>query len=672
MQHPSRTLRADIQCLRALAVASVVAYHFHLRGGGGGFIGVDVFFVISGYLMTRIVVERLTQDRFSYLEFVIARAVRIVPALLVLLAAVLVVGCVWLPPNDLRTLAQQASAALFFTSNLLYLGGGGYFDATTAERWLLHTWSLSVEWQFYLLYPLVLMALWAIAGRLSGGSPPARRKVLAMACLIAFGGLFAWNLYVTPLDQPRAFFSLATRAWEMLGGGLVCLWERPGTASLERRTILTPRWAHRVFAALLLALVVYLLIAAKLDLEHRWPGPWPLPAVLATMGLIASGRHVHAGWIAHPLPQALGRWSYSIYLWHWPIVMAMEVATFHAELPLTWRLAGIAASVALGALSFRIVEQPVSRAASGARAAPRVAFALVLCGVAIQVAQHAVEQSGGWLARTGTDRPFYEQIAAVKGRPVMPDDCINFRTPMQGLKLCPLHPEATGPRVLVYGDSHAQHLYAWFNANATRGVDFFTSSGCHPAPGFNRHEPGYHCNDYMARTMQLAMDPRYDTIVVAGNWGNGMNSHGPSLCRATAVGGCSDGTPATRAELVEANVRFWRSLLAAGKRVYVMEQVPFASFDVPDTLARERFWHRPLTRVYHAVPRDSRPYLDDVTAAMGPAPGFARLDMARALCDDGACRTMVAGDAGPTLIDNNHFAPAFVRQSGQVVLAQVR
>jgi peptidoglycan/LPS O-acetylase OafA/YrhL len=661
-----RALRADIQFLRALAVASVVAFHFHLPGADGGFMGVDVFFVISGYLMTRIVVERLERDRFSYLEFVMARAVRIVPALLALVGVLLVVGAVWLPPHDLKSLASQAWSALFFTSNRFYLDHGGYFGAGTFERWLLHTWSLSVEWQFYLLYPLLLAAIWAVLERLPVLRTVARRDALAKLGAAALVLLFVGCLAVSRDDPARAFYSLATRAWEMLGGGVVFL--------LEERMGRWPAWRRRarpLFAALVVALLAYMLFGAWRHLDDLWPGPWPLPAVLITMGLLAAGRSVEAGWVAHRLPQAVGRWSYSIYLWHWPIITGLEVAAFHAPLPVAWVVAGIAASVVLGALSFRWIEQPTSRIAIRF-GGWRTAFALVLCGLSLQGASRLIERSEGWLARTGTDRSFYEQIAMAKDRPVMPADCQNHKRSGAALRVCSLHGEVPGPRVLVYGDSHAQHLYAWFDAHGVRAVDFLTSSGCPPAPGFNRVEPGFHCDEYMRRVTQLATEARYDTIVVAGNWASGMHSEHPKLCQVAAHGGCSEGTAPTRAALVEANVRFWRSLVAAGKKVYVLDQMPFANFDVPTQLARERFWHQPLTRTYRLRQHDPRPYLADVASAMGPSKGFERLDTARLLCDEGRCSTLAAGDSGPTLIDNNHFAPAFMRQNAQPILAAVR
>jgi peptidoglycan/LPS O-acetylase OafA/YrhL len=665
MKHAEQAQRRlDIQCLRALAVVAVVCFHYRLTGSGGGFMGVDVFFVISGYLMTKIVIDRLEQGRFSYLDFVAARAVRIVPALLAVVALLLALGSVWLPPHDLKALSVQAWSALFFVSNAHYLGKGGYFDAGVDERWLLHTWSLSVEWQFYLVYPLVLLALW----HLLRGPAAARRQRIALACGAAFVVLYAHGVAVTAQAPARAFFSLDTRAWEMLGGGLVFLLEGPLARWLPR----SASTCDRLFALLVALLLGFMLFAARHNLDEHWPGAWPLVTVALTMGLLTLGMRANAAWIGHAAVQALGRWSYSLYLWHWPLLIGLHLVYPDGVLPGPVTAAAMAATLLLGALSYRWIEQPLSRAAVRRGAWP-VTFALVLCALALQGGNRAIDRSDGWMARTGTDRPFYERVAIAKTHAIMPASCLNFQRLPAQLQLCSVGPDTATPRILVYGDSHAQHLYAWFAAHAARRVDFMTSAGCIPAPGYNRITAGFHCDGFMQRVAALANDPRYDTIVVAGNWGGGMHSGQPRLCRTGTSPGCSEGALPTRQELVQANVRFWRALTAAGKRVYVVGQMPFASFDVPGTLARERFWHRPLTRSYQPAYRDPHPYIDDVRSAMAGVPGFETLEIAKTLCNAGQCRTLDEADGPqPTLVDNSHFAPEWIRREGRVVLAAVR
>ena len=150
----NNSFRQDINGLRAIAVIAVVLFHFNASWMPGGFAGVDVFFVISGFLMTGIIFRGIEQENFSILKFYVARANRIIPALAVLCLVLLVFGWFYLTPLDYKALGKHAASSVAFLSNIIYWRESGYFDAASHEKWLLHTWSLSVEWQFYILYPL--------------------------------------------------------------------------------------------------------------------------------------------------------------------------------------------------------------------------------------------------------------------------------------------------------------------------------------------------------------------------------------------------------------------------------------------------------------------------------------------------------------------------------------
>ena len=204
--------RPDINGLRTWAVLAVVLYHFKVPGFGGGFVGVDVFFVISGFLMTSIIVRGLERDRFSVISFYMARARRILPALLVLCAVLLALGWFLLLPPDYKMLGTHSVTAVSFWSNLRFWQEAGYFDTSSHEKWLLHTWSLSVEWQFYLVLPLLLWGMWRIK--------PGRAAQIGLTSVVLVTSLLAC-IWLTPADPTQAFFGLHTRAWEMLAGGLL-------------------------------------------------------------------------------------------------------------------------------------------------------------------------------------------------------------------------------------------------------------------------------------------------------------------------------------------------------------------------------------------------------------------------------------------------------------------
>lgn len=209
----TKDFRSDINGLRALAVALVVLFHFGVTGFGGGYAGVDIFFVISGYLMTGIIVSRGDQPNFIW-KFYLSRAKRIFPALFVLVA-VTTVACWWiLNPADYRQFADQARSSLLFFSNVTYANEAGYFDQAAHSKWLLHTWSLSVEWQFYIVLPIAILILRKLVG-----SDKAMFWVLALGAgyLYVSGGLRAEE------NPVWHFYSLKSRAWELLAGGLVYL-----------------------------------------------------------------------------------------------------------------------------------------------------------------------------------------------------------------------------------------------------------------------------------------------------------------------------------------------------------------------------------------------------------------------------------------------------------------
>lgn len=205
--------RKDINGLRALAVLAVVIYHFNASWLPGGFAGVDVFFVISGYLMTAIICRGLSSNDFSLVRFYTARAKRIISVLAVMCLALMVFGWFNLLATEYKQLAQHVYSSLGFYSNTVYLKDVGYFAASTNENWLLHTWSLSVEWQFYIIYPIMLLALSKLFGI------RAIRWLLLSAVLIGF----IYSLILSPRYPDQAFYLLKARAWELCAGGLAFL-----------------------------------------------------------------------------------------------------------------------------------------------------------------------------------------------------------------------------------------------------------------------------------------------------------------------------------------------------------------------------------------------------------------------------------------------------------------
>ena len=302
----------------------------------GGFVGVDVFFVISGYLMTTIVVGRLEAGGFRLGGFYLARLRRIAPPLVALCAGLWLFGALLIDPWNFEGLAGKLPSALLFVSNFTSANGGGYFAESPNNNWFLHTWSLSVEWQFYLLYPLVLIALFGLAA----GAPAG-----------VVGAGWRWQRSRSPWPccwaraaGPGDFYMLPTRTWELLAG-------RAG-AGAELRL---PRPAACPPALHIAGLVLIAVGVAMSRPDGHWPS-WPTLAPVGGTALVILAGLRNTGWAENPLVAGIGRASYSIYLWHWPVVVWLNDVGLVA---ITWPVAlgALAAMLALGGASYWLVER---------------------------------------------------------------------------------------------------------------------------------------------------------------------------------------------------------------------------------------------------------------------------------------------------------------------------
>lgn len=323
--------RKDVNGLRAFAVVAVVLFHFNILGAEGGFVGVDIFFVVSGFLMTKIIFTKVDRGVFSLIEFYLARGRRIIPALSCLCFSLLVIGWFLLEPNEYKVLGKYVAGSLGFISNFLFWREDGYFEQASHEKWLLHTWSLSVEWQFYVAFPLVIILL---------------RKWLPTSLvrwfLVALAICSFIASYLASYDSPNsAFYLLPSRAWEMLVGGLIFLF--PIQLNKSARTII-----ELIGISLIIFSVMYV------TAEDYWPGVFALLPVLGAVLVVLAAKNdslITGNFIV----QFLGKSSYSIYLWHWPLVIGLNY--FQLESSTAWVVVAIASSIGIGYLSYVFVEQ---------------------------------------------------------------------------------------------------------------------------------------------------------------------------------------------------------------------------------------------------------------------------------------------------------------------------
>lgn len=320
--------RNDINGLRAIAVVAVVLFHFNASWMPGGFAGVDVFFVISGFLMTSIIFKGLKLETFSIFKFYVARANRIIPALAALCIVLLLFGFFWLAPVEYETLGKHVGSSMFFLSNIIYWRESGYFEAASHGKWLLHTWSLSVEWQFYIIYPIILVVMKKLMSL----------RALKLAVLIVTVIGFVFCIVLTYKWPNAAYYLLPTRAWEMLIGGVAYLYPFVLRDNVKR---------YLEWIGLSLIIGSYFLISKG----NLWPGYLAFFPVIGSFLVIQAQRN-NSLITSNAVMQKIGTWSYSIYLWHWPLV----VGIYYFSLNDSFIFIGITLSVFLGFVSNKYIE----------------------------------------------------------------------------------------------------------------------------------------------------------------------------------------------------------------------------------------------------------------------------------------------------------------------------
>jgi peptidoglycan/LPS O-acetylase OafA/YrhL len=504
---PQGGYRTDINGLRAWAVFAVVLYHFGIPGFAGGFVGVDVFFVISGFLMTSILTQALARGRRGkgfFLSFYIARAVRIVPALLVLCAVLLIAGWFVFPPGEFQQLGKHVAAGLGFFSNRTYQHEAGYFDVSALDKWLLHTWSLSVEWQFYLLFPPALALTWK--------ARPRRSSLLIVIGLGCAASLLL-AILITPSKPVAAFFSLPTRSWEMFAGGLVYL--------LSDLPPVPPQRARLLEAIGLACIVASIVLFSS---TTSWPGWRATIPVVGTVAVLVAHRS-RSMWTGTRGVQWIGTCSYSIYLWHWPVIVALAYFDVHRE-PLALAL-GLMSSLLLGWLSYRFVEKGSARLLRlGGSKRPLgwlVFSAFAMFGIALL----AADADGRFI------RP-HATVDALDAKLVMPLSSNGwcFRN-VEVFESVPLDPRSVPCRLgdrkaavtgLLIGDSFAgQYEPFWDRVGRSAGlaIDAVTTNWCYPRLDDDYVGPQGGRGNQQCRIDRLYFREhvaQYDVVVFAGLW----------------------------------------------------------------------------------------------------------------------------------------------------------
>lgn len=491
--------RLDVNGLRAFAVLAVVLFHFGIDGFGAGFLGVDVFFVISGFLMTDIIKRSLEESRFNLLQFFLSRARRIIPALAFLCIFLLVFGYFVLIPDDYEQLGKHVGASIGFISNGVYLDEAGYFDALSHEKLLLHTWSLSVEWQFYLLFPVIVLLL-------SRFGLNAIRNALIVISVASFG----YALHLQSISSDLAYYRFSARIWEMTLGGLVVLFP-----------LSTKKFGSAFYFSGLSLLVLSMIVV---DENTPWPGAKTLLPISATILFLYANRS-NSFLLGNVIVQWIGSRSYSIYLWHWPIVAALVLAGLSNSL--TFQVAGIALSLLMGHFSYLFIEQKLS----GIRLLnlPRYKGLAVFIGIFVFVwsCGRVVLVNDGFHERMPKDKVDHLLVMPTRknGWCFNDYDKKDNRLPSKEEAVCTLVESEEGEkRGLLIGDSFAGHFEPLWKTVATErniGMDVMTTNWCYPSTnenfiGLKSHTSYQQC--LINRKMMPSLFTQYDFIVIGGHW----------------------------------------------------------------------------------------------------------------------------------------------------------
>lgn len=478
--------RNDINGLRAVAVIAVVLYHFNSKLAPGGFAGVDVFFVISGFLMTSIIIRGLEGNSFNLFKFYVDRANRIVPALTVLCVVLLVFGWFYLTPLDYQSLGIHAASSLGFFSNFIYWSEAGYFDVASDEKWLLHTWSLSVEWQFYILYPVILIVLNKFCSL----------KTLKRLLFVGTAISLILSVLVTSASPSTAFYLLPTRAWEMTIGGL---------AYAYPIRMQEPKKRYLEFAGLALILSVYFFASG----ETLWPSYFALLPVVGAYFVLIAHRQSSA-LTGNVVFQALGRWSYSIYLWHWPIVVLL--AYFDIQ---DWWFLGIPCSVLLGWISYRCIEsikfKPVHRWSKSYLVWPMWGAVVVII-------------SGAYVYKKLPNLYLYPipetVLTSISRKPYDCFDKVNLHNSEN--VVCQL--SEGEKRILAFGDSHLLATLPPIEAVAkANNISLFYTgfSGCPPVLGVipvRNDQDRRNCKMLNERAVSFARENGISEVIMVARW----------------------------------------------------------------------------------------------------------------------------------------------------------
>ena len=657
MQSHALAYRRDIDGLRAVAVVAVLANHVAPRLLPAGFIGVDIFFVLSGFLISRIVYEAAAKGQFSYLDFYWRRCRRIIPALVVTLVATWILGAALLTGPEFTSLGRHVAAAGVFSSNLLLWREVGYFDTDSAAKPLLHLWSLGVEEQFYLIWPTMLVAI------------TAQRRMARFASVALLGGAsLILSTVIATSHSGANFYLLPSRFWELLAGGALAMTVSPFVSHASDGT--APNSMSPIARELLSALGVVLMVVGfvLIDSSRPFPGPWALLPVLATVAFIAAGpdAFVNRRILGNGVAVWFGLISYPLYLWHWPLlslvrIVGGDLGFSDSRLRLSRILVALLA-VLLAYLTFRFVELPVQRYARtiwrpGSPRLRAMGRFLVPLGL-IAVIGFATDVSNGFPARYGGTQMETAQLDAASHRAISSHVQHRVACDLPGGRATPTwcyRSSDLPAEVAIFGDSHAEVVFPGLvDMLRPRSTILIAQTGCPPliVTTTTAGIANAPCVEANQSAMWLLLNSSSIKVVL-------LVSRGPIYLTGNGFGrlkesrkeggtGIPEDSESLRVQTFkEALSRTIAALTAAGKQIVLVQDVPELGFRAEDCVVGRPLSLRP-PRVPCSVSRtdvDRRNarYHGILRELAERFPSVALFDASRFLCDQERCVAMADG-----------------------------
>ncbi|RMD62603.1 MAG: acyltransferase [Alphaproteobacteria bacterium] len=643
--------RKEIDGLRAIAVLAVMLFHAGFEPFRGGFVGVDVFFVLSGYLITSIIVKEKESGTFSITGFYERRARRILPALFFVILCILPFAWLWMLPSQIKDLAQTLVAVSLFTSNNLFSETGGYFSEASEYNPLLHTWSLAVEEQYYIVFPAFFVLLWSFGTR--------RFVVIVSTVVVLSFALAEWKWRTAAAES---FYLTATRIWELLAGTLTAIYlkDRP-----------PQKKGAEVLAALGIGLILYSVFS--FDSTTPFPSVYTLVPTAGTVLTIAFATPdtVSGRILSTPVFVVIGLISYSAYLWHQPLFAFARIRSLNAPDETTFAALAIA-SLVLGYLSWRFVERPFRNRTKLSRT-QIFTFAAVgsTAYIALGLVGYLSNGLEGRLSAKVLELHNYRyginaQLArcdSKKGGYIKPEDA------------CILgNPDKVDTALL--GDSHALALAGEIGRAMEKrgqGVRLLTYSRCVPIRGLYRVDQGRSdpCPGYNEDVFEFLRTSPIKTLIIASRWmwyvekeafSNGEGGVEPGLSAYADV----VGKPPSRneeermARVVQRYKDGLRDLLTLGKRIILIYPIPEVGWHVPDYLAKVAAFGEtadaPLSTSYARYLERNRRAIAALDA-VGEHPELVRIRPGNIFCDTfvkDRCVTEIEGV--PLYFDDDHVS----------------